>query len=231
MAPQPTIAFGPDYPASLLDLIDGVPMPLVREQRWARTFRHPTTGAMFWIPRFMDGSATMTLAELHRSWPTWTADERRAFSASAPWLHEQSDFADILRFLMREGDARVWCSIALAVASQLPQEEAFRVLCEALDAMAPSASSNILQAIARTGHVSARLVIKRQVDRLCAAPELWADDNGLNRLASTAIYGIKYLLKLGEDPATLTSIVQSLSEHHSDAVRRECDRQLQSRQT
>jgi hypothetical protein len=99
MAPQPTIAFGPDYPATLIDLIDGVPMPLVREQRWSRTFRHPTTGAMFWIPRFMDGSATMTLEELRRSWPTWTVAERQAFSTSAPWLNEQADFAEILRSL------------------------------------------------------------------------------------------------------------------------------------
>ena len=218
--PQPTFAFGPDYPKTLTDLIDGVEMPLVQERPWSRIFRHPTSGAIFQIPRTMDGSASLTLEELTLRWAGWTPAERRDFCLAVAWLRGRGDFADIVRFLMREGGSDTWSAIALSVAHALPQDEAYRVLVQALEATPLSASANLMQGIKATGHPSAASTIRERLDRLRATPELWEDAPQVNHLAMTAMWATKNLLELGEDPNSLADFVRALAAHRCGEVGR-----------
>jgi len=228
VTPKPTIAFGPDYPNSLTDLVVGVEMPMVQERPWSRIFRHPTSGAIFQIPRTMDGSANLTLEELTQRWSTWTPAERRDLSLAVAWLRGRDDFADILRFLIREGNSDIWSAIALSVAHTLPQDEAYRVLVQSLEATNLAAGTNLVQAIAATGHASAASTIRDRLNRLRAAPEFWEDAPNVNELALTAMFATKHLVELGEDADLLAEFVRALAAHRCKEVGRFCRMHLKS---
>jgi hypothetical protein len=146
--------FGPDYPAFLLDR-DGTPIPLHRERRWSRQYRHPTRKLTHLISRFYDGSASISFVELSAEWPHWTVAGRHEFSSNCRWLESRADFVDMLRFLLREGDPNDWSSIALSVARAFSSEEGFALLGGALDSTPIEQSANLLQAISMTRHPSA----------------------------------------------------------------------------
>jgi hypothetical protein len=115
---------GPEYPA-FVDWEDGTRMPLVRESRWSRTYRHPTKNLEYVNSRFEDGSASITFDELSATWPSWTRTERSDFCYNCSWLRSQADFGEMLRFILHEGDWNDWSGIASCIADVLPRQEAF----------------------------------------------------------------------------------------------------------
>jgi len=142
----PPHAYGPEYPA-YLTWMDGTRMALVRESRWSRTYRHPTKKLEHVCSRFEDGSASITFDELSATWSGWTRAERSDFCYNCSLLRSQADFAEILRFILREGDWNDWCGIASCLADVLPCQEAFDLLSQALELTPVEHSSNLVQAI------------------------------------------------------------------------------------
>jgi hypothetical protein len=115
---------GPEYPA-FVKWTDGTPMALARESRWSRTYRHPTKNIEYQISRFDDGSASLKFDELSASWSQWTRAERLDFCYNCSWLRAQADFAEMLRFILREGD---WQHLLELGAPPSDFEEAVRAL-------------------------------------------------------------------------------------------------------
>lgn len=216
---------GPDYPAFLLDR-DGTPIPLYRERRWSRQYRHPTGKHRHHISRFYDGSASISFVELSDEWSRWTVVDRHEFSSNCRWLHSQADFIDMLRFILREGDPNDWSNVALSVARTFSSEEGFVLLVSALDATPIEHSANLLQAISMTRHLSASTRISEHFEKLWLDPRLWDDDPFTNWFAFTATCCIQYLLRLGEPPSRFVDAVRALASHPCGGNRDTCSRYL-----
>jgi len=204
-------------------------MPLERERRWSRTYRHPTKRIGHHISRFMDGSASISFVELRTEWPRLSLRDRTDFCQNAAWLRGQHDFADMLRFVIREAGPEEWSAIALSVASALPRDEAFQILSDCLNATDPAHASNLLQAVARTGHEAAPSIIRAHLDKLTSRPTLWDNDKFMNWMTFTAVCAIKYLLELGAEPSEFEQLVRALSAHPCEACRDSCRRFLGAR--
>ena len=203
---------GPDYPAYLTDR-DGTRLPLEREGRWRRSYRHPTTNRLHVISRVLDGSATISANELREQWPAWTPAERRSFIGEVSGLRSRADFSETLHFLIELADAATWSTIATSVARSLPQDEAFRLLSDSLDGSRPPESANIVHALALTRHPSAAEVIRIHFEKLWAAPQMWQVDPLLNPWAFVATGCIQHLVGLGASPSTFEESVRALSRH------------------
>src|SRR5438552_3923396 len=137
--------YGDEYPAAVV--VDGIRLPLRRQRRFSRSYHSEEHKLGSEISRFMDGSASITASELQREWPTWTENQRMDFCQSCCWLHEQSDFAEMLRFIMEHAGTREWSAVALSVSLHLPRHEAFDILVRALRTLDIGSTSNIAQAI------------------------------------------------------------------------------------
>src|SRR6266516_3096005 len=140
--------FGDEYPAAVI--VKGIRLPLRSERRFSRSYYSDEHKMGSEVSRFMDGSASITASDLQREWHTWADDQRMDFCQSCCWLHEQSDFPDVLRFIMQHSSTREWSGVALSVASHLPCEEAFDILLRALRTTDIGHTANITQAIAET---------------------------------------------------------------------------------
>ena len=212
--------YGEEYPDAVI--IDRVRLPLSRETRFSRSYRaaEPKMGAI--ISRFMDGSATIALADLQLEWPTWTESERTDFCQNCAWIHGQSDFPDMLRFIMKHGDSRDWSGIASSVASSLPADEAYDTLQRALQVTEIGRSSNIAQAIALTKHRDAEVMLRKHLQSIWAHELLWNDDQFLNWVAFDATTGIAHLIELGAAPGEFADQVRQLSEHVCSGNRDSC---------
>jgi hypothetical protein len=77
-------------------------LPLRRERRFSRSYGSKEQNLTSQVSRFMDSSASMSASERLREWPTWTDDERTEFCQGSDWLHQQADFPEMLRFIMRQ---------------------------------------------------------------------------------------------------------------------------------
>ncbi len=203
-------------------MIDRVRLPLSRETRFSRNYHatEPKMGAM--ISRFMDGSANIALAELQIEWLTWTESERIDFCQNCAWIHGQSDFPDMLRFIMTHGDSRDWSGIASSVASSLPAGEAYDILRRALQATQIGRSSNIAQAIALTKHRDAEVALREHLQSIWAHELLWKDDQFINWVAFDATTGIAHLIELGVAPDEFAEQARQLSEHVCSGNRDSC---------
>ena len=212
--------FGDEYPAAIT--VDGVRMPLVSERHWTRNYA--TTDRKLWhqISRFMDGSATITLEEFARDWPTWSATDRMDFCSASSWLHEQADFPDILRYIMQHGSPKDWSAVAGSVGVRLPQHEAFDHLTRALRSSELGQASNISQGIALTKHPEAENVLRAHLASLWSHPSLWLDDDFTNWIAFDAITCIAHLIDLGAPPAGFQEQVWQLSKHVCSGNRGSC---------
>jgi hypothetical protein len=212
--------FGEEYPQAIV--LDGFRLPLTSEGRFSRRFysQEKKTGAE--ISRFMDGTAAITAVELKREWLKWSQNTRLDFCIASKWLEEQTDFPDMLRYIIRNGGPQDWSAMALSIASQLPSEEAFRVLVEALDKTEPGQGSNIGQAIAKTKHVDAEDTLRKQLASLWTHPKLWDDDDFLNWIAFDATTCIGHLIELGAPPSDFEAQVRKLSEHACSGNHRSC---------
>ena len=205
--------YGDEYPAAVV--VDGIRIPLFRESRFMRDFgTHEDKSQGVWISRFMDGSASITAPELMVEWPTWTEELRSDFCRSCVWLHEQSDFPDMLRFIMKHGGRYNRPAVALSVASTLPLDEAFGLLLEALHtAEIGGACVNFCQAIAQTNHPDAKATLRQHLQAVWAHEKLWNDDPFNNWVAFDATCCIQFLLELGVLPAEFEEQVRRLSQH------------------
>jgi hypothetical protein len=83
-------SFGEEYPKAMV--AKGERIPLSRQTRFTRVFCHPGNKAEHHISRFMDGSASITAAELESEWPSWDYAQRTEFCQSSAWLRGQADF-------------------------------------------------------------------------------------------------------------------------------------------
>jgi hypothetical protein len=201
---------------------------LERERRWSRTYRHPTKGQRFIMSRFLDGSASVTLKALEDGWAGWSRADRLDFCTNVKWLRKQADFSDILRFLAAATDPQAASSIALAVSTGLPQDEAFAILVRMLDATGESSSANFLQAIAQTRHPSAADEIRKRLAVIQVRPDIWADADFMNWTAFAAVCAVKELLQLGIAAGEFEQLVRALSEHPCAGVRDTCSRYVGS---
>ena len=212
--------YGEEYPAAVI--CEGARMPLQRESRFARHYHSEERKMGTRISGFMDGSASVTVEELRNDWSSWTERERNDFCQESCWLHEQSDFPDMLRFIMANGRPGDWSGIALSVGSCLPKDEAFELLLRALQATDLGSTSNLTQGIALTKHPSAESTLRRHLQSIWSKPALWDDDKFLNWLAFDATTCISHLIELGASVPDLEEQVRQLAQHTCSHNRDSC---------
>jgi hypothetical protein len=170
----------------------------------------------------MDGSASITASELQGEWSAWTDNERMDFCQSCCWLKGQSDFPDVLRFIMQHAGSDEWSGVAMSVATELPQEESFDILLRALRTLDIGHTSNITQAIALTKHPDAEATLRRHLHSVWKHGALWEPSEFINWVAFDATTCISHLLELGASPAGFEEQVRKLSEHTCPRNRDSC---------
>jgi len=203
--------YGAEYPAAITT--GAVRLPLLKEARFWRDFGVPQRTHR--ISRFMDGSASMTLAQLEQEWPGWSDGDRLGFCGACNWLHPQADFPAMLRFVMQAGGPDEWAAIALSIATYLQQDEAFGFLSQALGSVevGDPGSANLGQALARTRHPAAEAILRRQLAELWQREMLWEPDDFINWEAFVATCTIQHLIDLGAAPADFADQVRRLADH------------------
>jgi hypothetical protein len=218
--------YGDEYPA--VAVYEGTRMVLAVETRFTRDYRTPEAemktakiGGLI-VSRFMDGSASITLAELEREWPTWTSGERVDFSQSCSWLHKQADYPDMLRFIATLAEPDDWPAIAVKIASTLPSGEAFVILLRALRATDIGCAANVVQAIAITKHPDAEETLRRHLAAVWEHGAIWEDDDFTNWVAFDATTCIAHLIELGAPPADFDDKVRQMSRHVCAGNRKSC---------
>jgi len=212
--------YGDEYPAAAL--VEGNRWPLSRETPFSRIYDSTDHKRSHVVSRFMDGSATITLSQLKREWPRWTQEERTDFCQACCWLHEQSDFSDMLRFIMEVGGPQDWSAVALPVSSNLPQREAYEILLRALQNLDIGRTSNVAQAIAQTKHPEAETRLRKHLQSIWAHKSLWDDDKFINWVAFDATTGIAHLIEIGASPADFEGQARQLSRHVCSGNRNSC---------
>jgi hypothetical protein len=212
--------FGNDYPQAIVQ--DGFNIPLSSERRFSRSYYSNEHRTGVEISRFMDGSVSITAVELKREWPGWSQEVRRDFCQSSYWLDGQEDFPEILRYIMQHGGPEDWSGVALSVAHQLPTEEAFWVLVEALKKTPLPSSSNVAQAISKTKHPDAEKLLCGHLGTLLTHPALRDDDEFINWIAFSATTCIAHLIESGVPTSEFDAQVRQLSEHACSGNRRAC---------
>ena len=213
-------SYGEAYPKAMM--ADGERVPLKRETRFTRIFSQADEKHEHHISRFMDGSASITASELQREWPAWTDNERMDFCQSCCWLQGQSDFPEMLRFIMQHAGPDVWSGVAMSVATELPREEAFDILLRALRTLDLGHTSNITQAIALTKHPDAEATLRRHFSAVWKHGALWEPAEFINWVAFDATTCISHLIELGASPAGFEEQVRGLSEHACPRNRDSC---------
>ena len=216
--------YGEEYPAGIIR--DGIRAPLHRESRFSRSYHSNERNTSYGVSRFTDGSASITTVELERDWASWTKDLQIDFCQQCRDLFGQSDFPEMLRFVMQRGSFEHWAAIALTVAHRLPQQEAFDFLVRALRAAKDNArAANMTQAIAETKHPNADAALRSHLAATWAHPNLWDNNaNSLNSIAYDASACITRLIELGAFPADFAEQAQRLSQHVCSRNRAACRR-------
>ena len=212
--------YGEEYPAAVV--VDGVRLGLTKERRFSRSYDSPDHKLGSEISRFMDGSARITALELEREWPNWTENERNDFCQSCCWLSSQSDFPNMLRFIMEHSGPKEWSGVALSAAHALPREEAFDILVRALSFTEIGQTANIGQAIAHTKHEQAEKTLRRHFQEIWAHPALWDEADFVNWIAFDAITCIAHLIELGAPAIDFVEQARRLSEHPCSGNRDSC---------
>jgi hypothetical protein len=212
--------YGDEYPAAVM--MDGIRIPLRRERRFSRSYHSHEHKMGTEISRFMDGSASISASELFCEWPGWSDQVRVDFCQSVGWLHDQSHFPEMLRFIMEHGGPNHWSAIALEVAAKLPRNEAFDILIRALRSAELGCSSNIGQAIAHTKHPDAETTLRRHLAALWEHPALWDDADFTNWIGFDATTCIAHLIEVGASPTDFAEQVRRLSQHLCSGNRESC---------
>jgi hypothetical protein len=216
--------YGEEYPAAII--VEGLRVPLHHETRFTRSYRSDELKTTYVQDRFLDGSASIIASELERDWATWTRDLQIDFCQHCCYLFAQADYRTMLRFIMQNGGPDHWCGIALWVAGEFPQQEAFNFLVQALQKVEIGRSSNITQGIAQTKHSSAETELRKHLGLIWEHPALWNDSTFLNWVASDATNCIAYLIEVGASPADFASQALRLSKHVCSCNRDSWNRRL-----
>ena len=203
-------------------IVDGIRLPLRRERRFSRIYESEEHKIGSEVSRFMDGSASITATELQQEWHTWEDDQRMDFCQSCHWLHEQGDFAEMLRFIMQHAAPNEWSGVAMSVASHLPRDEAFDILVRALRTAEIGQASNIGQAIAITRHPDAEPTLRHHLDSIWTNGALWDAADFNNWVAFDATTCIAHLIELGAPPSDFEMRVRQLAEHTCARNRNSC---------
>jgi len=217
--------FGDEYPAAVI-IENGLRLPLRRERRFSRYYYSDEHKSGAEISRFMDGTAAITAAELKQEWPDWSEDMRLDFTESSTWLRSQTDFPEMLRFVMQHGEPIHWSGVAQSIASVFSRDEAFTTLLHALQDTGIEHTANLIQAIAETKHSDAEATLRTHLATLWAHPELWDPNDFMNWVAADATNCIAYLVELGASPSDFTDQVRQLSEHVCPSNRDFCRNHL-----
>jgi hypothetical protein len=96
--------YGDEYPDAVTH--DGVRMPLLRVDRFARHYYSVEASSGAVVSRFADGTAAMTFEQFKSEWPTWSLSERAQFCNECRWLRDQDDIPDMLRMIMARDSER-----------------------------------------------------------------------------------------------------------------------------
>lgn len=214
------VEYGDEYPAAII--VDGIRLPLGREGRFARRYRSDDHRMGHDISRFMDGSASMDVAELQREWPALTETDRLDFCQGCSWLRDQPDLPDMIRFVLQQAGPKEWSAIALPVASHLPRDEAFDRLYRALHLVGIGRAANITQAMALTKHPEAEPALRHHLAAILAHDGLWDDAEFVNWVAFDATTCIDHLIGLGAAPVDFEEPVRRLASHACDRNRDSC---------
>lgn len=213
------ILFGIDYPAAAL--IDGNRIPLVRETAFSRWYYLSERNSGLLVSRFMDGSSSMTAAGLYRGWPSWTLEQRKDFCVSCVWLEKNADFADMIRFIMKNGSPDELKSIVQYVPAKLPRDEAYHLLVVALRGTDVGNRSGIFQALAETRYADTDNILRQNLQIIWDHPALWNNDE-FDWAALDVTICIKCLIELGAPPGDFESKVRRLSQHGFPGNRDSC---------
>jgi hypothetical protein len=216
--------FGEEYPAAMM--LDGIRLPLDRESRFMRHYHSHEHKMASSFSRFADGSASITASELQREWGNWTEDLQMDFCYSCYFLFGQSDFPEMLRYIMEHGGHKHWCAVALQIVYHLPSDEAFDFLVRALRSMNMVNTSNITQAIAETKRPDAKPVLRNHLAALWTQSALWDNVDFMNWMAHDATTCISHLVKLGAPPSDFTEQARQLSGHACSCNRAKCRQYL-----
>jgi hypothetical protein len=217
--------YGDEYPQAVT--FDGVRMALSREREFSRVYTTPDGKSSFVQSRFVDGSASITLREVEERWPGWSGHERLDFCNAVRSSDGLDDLPGILRFVMREGEPTYVSTVASSVARSLPREEAFALLCDALQKASGEHTANLTQAVSHTKHPGAEKVLLEHLDALWGKSDLWDDDSFVNWRAYDVTCCIKHLLELGATPALFEEKVRRLAAHVCEHNRDSCSMYLQ----
>lgn len=216
--------YGSEYPRAVT--LHGVRMALERETEFSRLYSTEDGKHRFMISRFMDGSASISLAELEAGWPGWSDSQRLDFCNACGWLEGLGDLPNILRFVMEQSELTYVRAVALSVAHRLPRVEAFDLLRIALRKADGHDTANITQAIARTKHPEAQETLLAHLDELWRQDDLWHDDPFTNWRALDATCCIAHLLDLGASPGPFEEKVRLLAAHPCQGNRDSCSLHL-----
>jgi hypothetical protein len=195
-------------------------MKLVRETRWRRDYRQEGMEGIYIDSRFRDGSASITLAELEAEWPAWSSSERLDFAQQFR-RSDSSGHLEILRFMMRHGDTRIWSAIASTVVYWLPHEESAPFVLHAYSVCDPTKAANIVQALAKTGLPEAHKIVRNHLATLWAHPDLLKEDRKINHVACGAVYCLRHLLAMGESPEEFRAKFEVLLNHPCEFNRKQ----------
>lgn len=117
---------------------------LVRETRWSREYHYADGTLALHDSRFRDGSATISHRQLSQEWGTWPDQEKLDFCKS--FAHYRGrELAEMLRFLVANGNDLIWQTIAISVAMTLPANEAVSFLRDRIDKSESGTRANYFQ--------------------------------------------------------------------------------------
>jgi len=189
---------------------------LKTETEWSRTISKQ--GGTYHQSKFLEGEASITLAELAERWPSWSESERHDF-CSAFSCGDVRDAGDIFRFLATDETDLIRSTIAIGVAVSLGADEGYPILKSwASDAQIGS-RANYFQAIAITRHSDALLALELEYDELCEHPRLMDDSDCYKDIAMDLVWCIQHLLEFGVSPDTLRPTFAKLKQHPCQKIR------------
>jgi hypothetical protein len=214
--------YGDEYPAAIN--LNGIRTPLYRETRFNRTYGSAEKRSFFTISRFLDGSAHFSFEKLKQELPEWSWEERNDFYLGAMGcdLSGQAGWPDLLRYIIANGGPDDWSMVAIQVAVQLPQDEAFELLASCLKRRGNESAANLTHAIAYTKHPEGKTVLGICLEEIWADPKLWDNDSFFNSVAFDATTCIGNLVSLGVSPEEFEDRIRALTEHHCQNNREHC---------
>jgi hypothetical protein len=187
-------------------------MQLVKESRWSRQYEMDDLQTKLYESKFADGSATITVNELTDEWGGWSVVERADF-CQAVTQAKFPQLADILRFIMDQGDLASLEAVANSIARNLPAEEAVPFLTDICKTVPVGKGAKFYQALALIRPAFIRDTLMACLNRTWADERFLSEDEVFDHVANDAVCLIEYLVQLGQNPNTLADKYKVLARH------------------